>query len=179
MRHKILPAIIGFVLGALGCYLVLRGDLEDSHRDSLDSISGQQSPPVVQSVTSVQVKPKDNQGDPDVVLSQTYVANINGEKVVVPVAVPKRTNDTAGKPISPTGSPQLQGQIKQEFDLTPLLSLVRPKWEVGAGVVCLQRKYYGSVSIQRNYKHDKALEVTYVTDRTTKGVMVQHKWLLK
>lgn len=67
--------------------------------------------------------------------------------------------------------------IKQEIDLTHLLP--KKNWEVGVGLGVHRGNPYIPLSIQRNYKTDKAVQVEVQFDMRTRkvqGVEVQHKW---
>lgn len=170
--RKYLPFILCVVLGFLiGFYT--RGDQERPRPNRSDSTSTLLSTTSVLSATS-----KSSEGDPDLVVSQKYTAMINGEKVSVEVA--KGTANTTGQPTSPSGSPgAIQGQISQTIDITPLLSKLRPTWEIGVGYNYLDKKHYSCVSLQRNYKPNRALDLTcQIQDKQIKGIMIQHRWLL-
>lgn len=179
-RHTLLVLLVGVLLGTVGCYLFTKGDHQDSPTHSLDSTSG------LLSTTSIKAETKDNPNDEDLVLSQKYVANINGKKVSVPI-VDKGTTSSTNQPAVTAGTavsqtPQgVKASVEQIIDLTPVLSSLHPAWELGAGYSYMNKHSYVPLSIQRNYKDTKAVEVTVFidTDRQAKGVMVQHKWLIK
>ena len=176
-RRDLICLSVGFVLGVLSCYLVLpRGDQQHLNPNMSNSTSG------LQSTTSVQVVPKSDPGEEDLCLSQHYVANINNQKVSVPI-VPKATINPNSQPNSSSGNTNDKGQVKavvdQTIDLTPVLSQLRPTWELGIGYTYLDNKHYSCVSLQRNYKKNKALDLTcQIQDNKVKGFSVQHKWLL-
>lgn len=179
-RHILLALLVGILVGAGGCYLLTKGDQQASPTHSQDSTSG------LLSTTSVKAETKDNPNDEDLVLSQKYVANINGKKVSVPI-VDKGTVSATNQPAVANGNaisqtPQgIKASVEQTIDLTPVLSSLRPAWELGVGYSYVNKDSYVPFSIQRNYKDTKAVEVTVFidTDRQAKGVMVQHKWLIK
>ena len=177
---NIIALLLSFTLGAGCCYLYLRGDnkVSEPPPSSSDSKGG------LLSTTRIHAATKDNPNEEDLVLSNNYVAVINGEKVSVPIV--KRTTGTTYQPDS-AGSPAndapqgVKATVEQTIDLTPVLSKLRPAWELGAGVSYVNKRTYVPVSIQRNYADDKALELTVLvdTDGKAKGAMVQHKWLIK
>lgn len=179
-KQVIVSFLIGTMLGVLGCYLATRGDHENLDPNRSDSTSG------LLSTTSVQLIPKSDPYEEDLCLSQKYTANINGEKVSVPIV--KTTTDSTKQPGSPGGNVTMETQgvnngmkavVSQTIDLTPVLSKLKPTWELGVGYNYVDNKHYGCVSLQRNYKDNKALELTcQIRDKQVKGVMVQHKWLL-
>ena len=174
---NIIALLLSFAIGAGCCYLYLRGDNKASEppMPSSDSKGG------LLSTTGIHAETKDNPKEEDLVLSNKYVAVINGEKVSVPIV--KRTAGTINQPGgSANDAPQgVKATVEQTVDLTPVLSKLRPSWELGAGVSYVNERAYVPVSIQRNYQADKALELTVLvdTDGKAKGAMVQHKWLIK
>lgn len=142
------------------------------------------------STTGVIAELKASPNDPDLVLSQSYVAKINGEEVKVPI-VSKKATGTTNEPDSTDSSNAVQtsqgirGTVTQTIDLTPVLSRYKKEyttnWEVGLGYTCMNNRSYIPMSIQRNYSDDKALELTVLlkTDGRVDGAMMQHKWLIK
>lgn len=124
----------------------------------------------VTTATTLSTAPKTSKTDPDVVVENSYVAVVNGEKVEAPVKTTK--DDTTAT-------------IKTTIDFTPLVKQMTPKWEVGIGVSyrddvgASDKKVLPCVSVQRNYKHDKAVEMILDVDThgNVKGGSVLHKWL--
>lgn len=177
--RTMIALLLSFIFGVLGCYcyMISRGDHTIPPITSSDSTSG------LLSTTGISAESKASPSDPDLVLSQKYTAVINGEKVSVPIV--KRTTGTTNQPIgagsSAAESQGVKASVEQTIDLTPVLSRLRPSWELGTGVSYMNDKTYVPISIQRNYADDKALELTILmnTDGKAKGAMVQHKWLIK
>lgn len=176
-----IAVVLSFCLGLLCCYCVLhKGDKGHLDTNMSDSTSG------LISTTSIQLEPKSSPSDEDLSLQQSYVANINGEKVSIPI-VKKKDTDTTSKPNSSSGTAaaQTQGQLKttitQTVDLTPVLSKLKPSWELGIGAARIHNETFGCLSVQRNYKATRAIQLTgYVSQEGSfKGVEVQHKWLLR
>ena len=171
-QKYIIALLLGIVLGSALTGYYLSKDKQSTPQHSSVSTSG------LLSTTRIQAEVKDNPQDEDLVLSQKYTAVVNGEKV-------------SGTNYQPTGagssnvvqSPQqgVKATVEQTIDLTPVLSRLRPSWELGVGVSYADRQTYVPLSIQRNYADDKALELTVLmnTDGKAKGAMVQHKWLIK
>lgn len=179
-QKYIIALLLGIVLGsALTGYYLSKGKQSEPQHSSV-STSG------LLSTTRIQAEVKDNPQEEDLVLSQKYTAVVNGEKVSVPIV--KRTTGTNYQPTGAGSSnvvqsPQqgVKATVEQTIDLTPVLSKLRPSWELGVGVSYADRRTYVPLSIQRNYSEDKALELTVLvnTDGKAKGAMVQHKWLIK
>lgn len=171
--------LCGLIIGASATYCWLRRGEQGQPPNSSDSTSG------LMSTTRIQATFKDNPNEEDLVLSQKYTAVVNGEKVSVPIV--KRTTGTNYQPTCASSSDvvqspqQVKATVEQTIDLTPVLSKLRPSWELGTGLSYMNDKAYVPVSIQRNYAADKALELTVLvnTDGKAQGAMVQHKWLIK
>ena len=184
IKDKYRYLILGFVLGTLSCYwwFMPKETQSNLYPNMSNSTSG------LLSTTSVQVVPKSSPGEEDLIVSQKYTAVINGEKVSVPIV--KATTNSDRQPGSPSGDANVAAQdnqvsgtnkviVSQAIDMTPVLSKLKPTWELGLGYNYLDNKHYGCVSIQRNYKKNKALDLTcQIRDNQVKGIMVQHKWLL-
>lgn len=178
----IIALLMSFLLGVSSCYYFVsnRADSKADPQLMQDSTSG------LLSTTRIQAQTKTAPDDGDLVLSQKYTAVVNGEKVSVPI-VAKRTTGTTYQPDSanssnvPEPSQGVTATVEQTIDLTPVLSRLRPSWELGTGVSYINKQTYVPFSIQRNYATDKALELTVLvnTDGKAEGAMVQHKWLIK
>lgn len=118
----------------------------------------------VQHTTQVSVSPKQAPSDPDMVLKQTYVAKVNGKTVQVPLKDGKVDGKTA--------------TVTQTIDVSALVKPLVPKWEIGIGVGHNGSTTYFPVSVQRNYKVGRGVEVEahIGTDGQLKGAAIQHKW---
>lgn len=175
LKYILLGFCAGLVLALTAAYLA-----KGTHKSQSDSTSG------LLSTTGITAEVKDHPSEDDLVVSQTYVANINGEEVKVPI-VPKKSNGTAGKPASTNstlGTETQQGikaTVSQTIDLTPVLCRLKPNWELGVGYSNVNNSSYIPFSIQRNYNERCAVEFTVFVnkDGKTDGAMVQHKWLIK
>ena len=59
-----------------------------------------------------------------------------------------------------------QAVVKSVIDVTPLVKQMTPKWEAGVGVdVDNNYKVSPCVSLQRNYKQDKAVEMVITINK--------------
>lgn len=124
------------------------------------------SPPnTLSSETSVSVAPKSNPAEPDLIFRNVYVADINGNRVEAPVV--SKSNQ--------------QATVKNVIDVTPLVKQMTPKWEAGVGVdVDNHLKVSPCVSLQRNYKQDKAVEMVITIDKSNGKIekgMLLYKWM--
>lgn len=173
--------MLSFSVGVGSCYYYMSNRVDSQYQlpNSSDSTNG------LLSTTGIQAEIKTTPDDEDLVLSQKYTAVINGEKVSVPIV--KRTTGTTYQPDSanssnvPASQKDVKATVEQTIDLTPVLSRLRPSWELGTGLSYMNNRSYVPISIQRNYANDKALELTVLvnTDGKAEGAMVQHKWLIK
>ena len=135
-------------------------------------------PNVPLSTTSIQVTTKTKETEPDLSLTQKYVATINDKKVEVPIknVVPEVT--TSARPVG--SATPYTAVVSQTIDLTPIAKAVSPNWEVGVGVGRYRSDTYVPLSLQRNYENNKAICVELSLDpqdRQVKGWSIQHKWL--
>ena len=125
------------------------------------------TPNTVTQQTQLQVKPKQSVSEPDLIVNNNYKAIVNGETLSVP-SVPKTS--TIGDTTT----------VTQEIDLTPILSKLRPNWEVGTGVGVTNGHLYVPISLQRNYKYNKSIQLEVHLDPKDNfkatGFEVQHKW---
>lgn len=119
--------------------------------------------------TTLTVRPKKNDTDSDLVVRQSYTATINGTKVAVPVS-----KDTSPSTLKGTQ----QAVLVQDIDVTQLVKPLVPKWELGVGLGVHKDDVYIPVSIQRNYKIDRALAFEVHLDKHLhpNGLSVTHKW---
>lgn len=130
--------------------------------------------------TNVTATLKESPSEPDVTLTNTYVANVNGEILKIPVVTPHELNSLDAK---------TTGKITQTIDLTPVINNMnvmnnmnnkyKKNWEVGIGYGIHNGKSYVPVEIQRNYKADKAISIEFhKTTKGTQGYEIKHKWKL-
>lgn len=117
--------------------------------------------------STLEVTKKTHESDPDLIVSNRYVAEIDGQVVEAPVNT-KIDESTA--------------KVTTEVDLTPLVNQMVPDWEIGTGVgYSIDGEPYIPLSVQRNYTHNKAVSVEVHFDPSdrmrAKGIEVQHKWM--
>ena len=120
--------------------------------------------------SSISVVPKEKPSDPDLKVSQKYVAQINNKTVEIPLGKPKET-------LSPDGQTVV---VSQTVDMTAAVKPMLPKWSVGVGVGRYHSETYIPLSVTRHYKPLKrSLQVTlkYSIDKgKISGGEVQHLW---
>ena len=119
--------------------------------------------------STLSVTPKVTQSDPDLVINHYYTATIDGKTSKVPLKTTKETkvDDYTVK-------------YTQELDVTNLVKPMLPNWELGVGLGVHDSDPYVPVSIQRNYKTNKALRVSIHLDpkdsMRPNGAEVVHVW---
>lgn len=158
INKKIAASLLAGVL--IGCVLantyisVRRAGNTEVHTQETSGITTE---------STLKVTTKTTKSDPDLVVSNRYVAKIDGKYVEAPL---KTTKDTSTAVVSTT------------IDVTPLVKQMTPKWEAGVGVGCVDKEILPCVSLQRNYKQDKAVEAVIQMDTQGhfKGASVIHKW---
>lgn len=156
MMNNVKHLLLGVLIGVALCVTI---DLV--RRDHKTPVYPQKTP-MVTSSTTLDVSPKQEPSAPDLVVDHSYVAVVNGEKLEVPL---KTTDKTTSK-------------VTTVVDMTPIVSKLTPKWEAGIGVSYYNKKILPTISVQRNYQHDKAIEMSlYLKDNQVKGGSLMHKWL--
>ena len=164
--------ILPYLLTILLTLLVNSWFLKDTQKPS----SGSSATNTPVSSTDVQVTSKTSASQADLQITQRYTAIINNKKVEVPV---KDAVADPSVPAASTGATGYAASVRQEIDITPLVKSLVPRWELGVGMgVDSNDKVYIPLSVQRNYKSDKAIQVElHLGSNEIKGVEVQHKWL--
>ena len=141
---------------------------EEKEEETKDTLQSSLSTPQVSS--SITVVPKEKPSDPDLKVSQKYVAQINNKTVEIPLSKPKET-------LSPDGQTVV---VSQTVDMTAAVKPILPRWSVGVGVGRYHSETYIPLSVTRHYKPLKrSLQVTlkYSIDKgKISGGEVQHLW---
>ena len=158
INKKIAASLLAGVL--IGC--VLANTYISVRRTGETEVHTQETPGITTEST-LKVTPKTTTSDPDLVVSNKYVAKVNDKYVEAPIHT---TKDQSTAVVSTT------------IDVTPLVKQMTPRWEAGIGVGCVDKKLLPCVSLQRNYKQDKAVETVIQMDThgNIKGASVIHKW---
>lgn len=162
MKNNYKPLLIGVILGCVILYLL--DYTSTTVRREEDTEVHSQETSKITSKSTLKVTQKETESSPDLVFKNRYTANIDGEIVEAPL-VTSKDNTTA--------------TVTHTIDVTPLVKQMTPKWEAGVGVGVHDNDVYIPVSLQRNYKQDKAVEVEVHLDTNGdfKGAEVTHKWL--
>ena len=179
--------LVGVLIIGLYFTSVRRGENTNVHQPETSKTPSQlpvttsQLPVTTQSTLSVTKKTTER--EPDLIVSNKYVAKIDGKLVEVPmkpdVSYKDKNSTTAtGSGTTTTGS-GTTATVSTTIDVTPLVKQMTPKWEVGVGVGCMNNgDVLPCMTLQRNYKHDKAVEAVIQIDTSGdfKGASLIHKW---
>lgn len=170
ISNKLPTLALGILMGSLGTYWLLSGN------QSLPTTSP------IRTTTALSVTTKESADDPDLVVSQKYVATINNKKVEVPISNVSTGNTTSAAETSAaphTGATPFVATLQQEVDITPLVAYMVPKWELGIGIGRHKENTYIPLAVQRNYTFNKAVQLELHIDPSNQkitGVELQHKW---
>lgn len=169
----ILAGILLVVL-IIGLYYtsVRRGENTDVHQQETPKITT--SNHTVTTESTLSVTKKTTESEPDLIVSNKYVAKIDGKLVEVPMKPDVSYKDKKKNNNTTTTTTTVSTTI----DVTPLVKQMTPKWEVGVGVGYVDKDVLPCMTLQRNYKHDKAVEavIQIDTDGNFKGASLVHKW---
>ena len=164
----IIVAVVSFLLG-YGCYAIL-------HSTTTDSVSKVESPKdsigteVLHETNHVTLKEKQAMTDPDLVVNNRYIAEINGQTFEIPKETKKESKG-------------LQTKVTSDIDMTPVVKKMadleyKRNWEVSTGLGrSHDGHFYVPIGLQRNYNYDRAIEISVgVSKDHVENFQVVHKW---
>ena len=165
IRYTLVSFLLGVLITGLYFTSVRRGEYTDVHQKETPKITTSSSKPTVTTEATLSVTKKKTESEPDLVVSNKYVAQINGKTVEAPMKDVSNTKDN-------------QTTVSTTIDVTPLVKQMVPKWEAGVGIGYVDNDVLPCMTLQRNYKHNKAVEavIQIDTDGNFKGASVIHKW---
>lgn len=175
----IIVAMVSFLLG-YGCYAILHTTTTNSEskvESSKDSIGTE----VLHETNHVTIKEKQRNTDPDLVVDNRYIAEVNGETI----EIPKRTGQVSLRDSkdSKGDSLGLQTKVTSDINMTPIVRKMadleyKRNWEVSAGIGrSHDGHFYVPIGIQRNYNYDRAIEVSVGLSKDhVENFQVVHKW---
>lgn len=175
----IIVAMVSFLLG-YGCYAILHTTTTNSEskvESSKDSIGTE----VLHETNHVTIKEKQRNTDPDLVVDNRYIAEVNGETI----EIPKRTGQVSLRDSkdSKGDSLGLQTKVTSDINMTPIVRKMadleyKRNWEVSAGLGrSHDGHFYVPIGIQRNYNYDRAIEVSVGLSKDhVENFQVVHKW---
>lgn len=147
-----------------------------------DTIKATNEDTKVTSTGTITVTP--NKEPTDVlVVHESLVASNGNRKVEVPIRnikAPIYNPDNDNNPSPSNPNPNKTVTYENKIDVSALVRPLVPKWEIGTGVGTHRGDVYVPVSVQRDYKVDKAVRVEVHLDpkdrMAPKGIEVQHIW---
>lgn len=175
----IIVAVVSFLLG-YGCYAILHSTtrtvpkVESSNEDSIGT-------EVLHETNTITLKEKQRNTDPDLVVNNRYIAEVNGEII----EIPKRTGQVSLRDSKDSKGDSLGFQTKviSDINMTPIVRKMadleyKRNWEVSAGIGrSHDGHFYVPIGLQRNYNYDRAIEVSIGLSKDhVENIQVVHKW---
>lgn len=169
----IIVAVVSFLLG-YGCYAIL-------HSTTTNSIPDTTTPVEIHEISRVTLKEKQKTSDPDLVVDNRYITEINGQTF----EIPKRTGQVSERnsKYSKQDSLGFQTKVTSDINMTSVVKKMadleyKRNWEVSAGLGrSHDGHFYVPIGLQRNYNYDKAIEVSVgVSKDHIENFQVVHKW---
>lgn len=164
IRYILAGILFGVLIIGLYFTSVRRGGNTNVHQPETPKTTSK-LPVTTQSTLSV--TKKITESEPDLIVSNKYVAKIDGKLVEAPM-----------KNVSYKDKNSTTATVSTTIDVTPLVKQMTPKWEAGVGVGYVDKDVLPCMTLQRNYKHDKAVEAVIQIDTSGnfKGASLVHKW---
>lgn len=166
----IIVAVVSFLLG-YGCYAILHTTTTDSALDT--TTEANKEPVEIHEISRVTLKEKQKTSDPDLVVDNRYIAEINGQTFEIPKSPSVTHKDSKG----------LQTKVTSDINMTPVVKKMadleyKRNWEVSTGLGrSHDGHFYVPIGIQRNYNYDRAIEVSVgISKDHVENFQVVHKW---
>lgn len=166
----IIVAVVSFLLG-YGCYAILHTTTTNSPEDV--PTEANKEPVEVHEISRVTLKEKQKTSDPDLVVDNRYIAEINGQTFEIPKRPSVTHKDSKG----------LQTNITSDINMTPVVKKMadleyKRNWEVSTGLGrSHDGHFYVPIGLQRNYNYDRAIEVSIGLSKDhVENFQVVHKW---
>ena len=168
----IIVAVVSFLLG-YGCYAILHSTTTDSSSKVESSAKDSIGTEVLHETNHVTLKEKQKDTDPDLVVDNRYIAEINGQTFEIPKTTGAVSKDSKG----------LQTKVTSDINMTPVVKKMadleyKRNWEVSTGLGrSHDGHFYVPIGIQRNYNYDRAIEVSIGLSKDhVENFQVVHKW---
>ena len=166
----IIVAVVSFLLG-YGCYAIFHSPTANSTVDV--PTEANREPVEIHEISRVTLKEKQKESDPDLVVDNRYIAEINGQTFEIPKTTGAVSKDSKG----------LQTKVTSDINMTPVVRKwadleYKRNWEVSAGLGrSHDGHFYVPIGIQRNYNYDRAIEVSVgISKDHVENFQVLHKW---
>ena len=176
----IIVAVVSFLLG-YGCYAILHSTTTNSSSKVESSVKDSVGTEVLHETNYVTLKEKQRNTDPDLVVDNRYIAEINGQIF----EIPKETGQVfeRNSKDSKKDSLGLQTKVTSDINMTPVVKKMadleyKRNWEVSTGLGrSHDGHFYVPIGLQRNYNYDRAIEVSVgVSKDHIENFQVVHKW---
>lgn len=178
-KKYIIVAVVSFLLG-YGCYAILHSTPTATTTTTITNsemdlpAEANKEPVEVHETSRVTLKAeKQKTSDPDLVVDNRYIAEINGQTFEIPKETKKESK----------GSKGLQTKVTSDINMTPIVLKMadleyKRNWEVSAGLGrSHDGHFYVPIGLQRNYNYDRAIEVSVgVSKDHVENFQVVHKW---
>lgn len=167
IRYILAGILLGVLITGLYFTSVRRGGNTNVHQPETSKTSTITSKLPVTTKSTLSVTKKTTESEPDLIVSNKYVAKIDGKLVEAPI-----------KNVSYKDKNSTTATVSTTIDVTPLVKQMTPKWEAGVGIGYVDNDVLPCMTLQRNYKHDKAVEavIQIDTNGNFKGASLVHKW---
>ena len=166
----IIVAVVSFLLG-YGCYAIFHTTTTDSTLET--TTEANREPVEIHEISRVTLKEKQKESDPDLVVDNRYIAEINGQTFEIPKTTGAVSKDSKG----------LQTKVTSDINMTPVVKKLadleyKRNWEVSTGLGrSHDGHFYVPIGLQRNYNYDRAIEVSVgVSKDHVENFQVVHKW---
>lgn len=166
----IIVAVVSFLLG-YGCYAILHTTTTDSALDT--TTEANKEPVEIHEISRVTLKEKQKTSDPDLVVDNRYIAEINGQTFEIPKTPKGASKDSKG----------LQTKVTSDINMTPVVKKMadleyKRNWEVSTGLGrSHDGHFYVPIGLQRNYNYDRAIEISVGLSKDhIENFQVVHKW---
>lgn len=175
----IIVAVVSFLLG-YGCYAILHTTTTPESKVETTTEANKEHGEIHE-ISRVTLKEKQKESDPDLVVDNRYIAEVNGETI----EIPKRTGQVSLRDSkdSKGDSLGLQTKVTSDINMTPIVRKMadleyKRNWEVSAGLGrSHDGHFYVPIGIQRNYNYDRAIEVSVGLSKDhVENFQVVHKW---
>lgn len=165
-RNNLKSFILGVLVACICvCTYISVSFRKDTNVQHKETSSPFQSTTSITTASKLSVSSKPPNDNTDIDVSNKFVARVNGEYIEAPLVASKDST---------------KATVTTTVDVTPLVNKMTPRWEAGIGVSYINNYVMPVVSVQRNYKHNKAVEAAIHLDKehgNIKGATVIHKWM--
>ena len=176
----IIVAVVSFLLG-YGCYAILHSATTNSESKVESSTKDSEDTAVIHETNHITLKEKQRDTDPDLVVDNRYIAEINGQTF----EIPKETGQVSERNSKDSKQDSLgfQTKVTSDINMTPVVRKMadleyKRNWEVSTGIGrSHDGHFYVPIGIQRNYNYDRAIEVSVgISKDHVENFQVLHKW---